>query len=159
MAMNAFFRDKGGSVLVLGMLMLVLLSLLGIAVVTTSTIEIQVAANERFYKENLYEAEAGAIEAAQSLENSDLKNIPPAWLQGIGGINEANDMFRETFWSNTAVPSAGLATARLSAAFQGYAPGSSLDVSSSRVHLYSVYGRSNRNNGNAIVRVHYRKPF
>ena len=159
MKWKALLQDRGGSVLVLGMLMLVLLSILGIAVVNTSTIEVQVASNERSYKENLYEAEAGAIEAAQSLQNSDLANVAPGWLQGIGGINEANDMFRDTFWNNTAVPSAGLPIARLSAAFQGFAPGSSLSVSSSRIHLYSVYGRSNRNNGNAIVRVQYRKAF
>ncbi|PIV99592.1 MAG: hypothetical protein COW41_07545, partial [Deltaproteobacteria bacterium CG17_big_fil_post_rev_8_21_14_2_50_51_6] len=84
MKWKALLQDRGGSVLVLGMLMLVLLSILGIAVVNTSTIEVQVASNERSYKENLYEAEAGAIEAAQSLQNSDLANVAPGWLQGIG---------------------------------------------------------------------------
>jgi hypothetical protein len=152
---------QGGSVLVIGMLMLVLLSLLGIAVTTTSTIEMQVAANERFYKENLYDAEGAALEAAQSLENTDLKNVPPAWLEGIGGIDEANDMFNDAFWNdnNRTAPSANTPVARYSAVLTGFGPGSSLDVSVSRIHMYSVYGRAQRNNGTAVVRVNYRKAF
>ncbi|RJR22610.1 MAG: hypothetical protein C4582_06345 [Desulfobacteraceae bacterium] len=151
-------KNQNGSVLVLGMMMLVLLSLLGIAVVTTSTIEVQIAANDRLYKENLYDSEAATMEGAQTLQNADLKNAPPAWLMGIGAINEANDMFSDVFWNNT-VQSANVPEARLAAAFQGYAPGSSLDLGRSRVHLYSIYGRCQRNNGAAIVRVGYRKAF
>lgn len=154
-------EEQSGSVLVIGMLMLVLLSLLGIAVTTTSTIEVQVAANDRFYKENLYDAEAAALEAAQSLENTDIKNLSPAWLHGIAGIDEANDIFNDAFWNdnNRAAPSANTPVARYSAVFTGFGPGSSLDVSVSRIHMYSVYGRAQRNNGTAVVRVNYRKAF
>ncbi len=152
-------RSEDGSILVLGMLMLVLLSLIGIAVINTSTIEVHVSANERFYKENLYDAEAATLEAAQRLENADLKNNPPAWLRPFGSVNEANDMFSEDFWANSAAPAGSSPNSRQVAAFLGYGPGSSLDVSVSRVHLYAVYGRSQRNNGTALVRVNYRKAF
>ena len=48
-----------GSVLVVALLVLVLLTLMGISVTTTSTIEVQMAGNEKFYELAFYAAESG----------------------------------------------------------------------------------------------------
>ena len=60
-------NDKG-SALVLALLMLVLLTLMGIAATTTSTIEVQMAGNEKFHEMAFYAAESGWQEALNWLD-------------------------------------------------------------------------------------------
>ena len=52
-------NDDKGAVLVVVMLILLLLTLMGKGATTTATIEMGIAANERFYKKTFYTAEAG----------------------------------------------------------------------------------------------------
>ena len=56
---NTMIRNQEGSVIVLSMVLLVLLTILGISATRTSTIEVQIASNERHAVQNLYQAEAG----------------------------------------------------------------------------------------------------
>jgi hypothetical protein len=51
--------NEKGSALVLALLVLVLLTLMGISATTTSTIEMQMAGNEKFYEMAFYTAESG----------------------------------------------------------------------------------------------------
>lgn len=71
----AITNDRG-SVLVIGLLTLALLSLLGAAATTTSRTEIQIAGNDKSYKEALYTAEvaltAGEMVVEQLLQRVDL---------------------------------------------------------------------------------------
>ncbi len=69
--------DQQGSVLLIAVIVLALLSLLGIMSTTTTSIELQIAGNERIYRQNFNCAEAGArhvIELIQSTDKSDLDN-------------------------------------------------------------------------------------
>ncbi len=52
-------RNENGSVIVLAVVMLVLLTFLGISATRMSTIEVQIAANEKRAVQDLYQAEAG----------------------------------------------------------------------------------------------------
>lgn len=63
-------KNEDGAILVIALVLLALLSLLGIAATNTATLEIQIAANDRTYKQNFYMAEAALREAMQRLENS-----------------------------------------------------------------------------------------
>lgn len=56
---NTLIRNEEGSVIVLALVLLVLLTILGISATQTSTIEVQIASNERHAVQNLYQAEAG----------------------------------------------------------------------------------------------------
>ena len=76
-------KDEGGSVLILGMLMLVALSLLGISATRTSTVEVQIAANERTYQEEFYVAESGWKEAVAFL---NARSAPPSPVNAVGNI-------------------------------------------------------------------------
>jgi len=78
-------RDEGGSILVLCMLMLVMLTLMGITMSTTSTIEIQIASNDRQYKETYYVADSGWKEAAGWLQGNI---VPPMFVNPGGTIDE-----------------------------------------------------------------------
>jgi hypothetical protein len=57
-----------GSALVLALLVLVLLTLMGISATTTSTIEVQMAGNDKFHEMAFYAAESGWQEALNWLD-------------------------------------------------------------------------------------------
>jgi Tfp pilus assembly protein PilX len=73
-------RGERGSVLVIALIMIVLLTIIGISASKTSEIEVMIAGNERVAKENFYVAEGSVRRAVMALENDDLKNDPPGWL-------------------------------------------------------------------------------
>jgi type IV pilus assembly protein PilX len=161
---TCLLKNEDGSILVIGLIMLMLLTLLGISVTTTSTIEIQTAGNERVYKHNLYLAEAAALHGAQALENTDLANNTPTWLLGpLVNVDLDNDNIPDdNVWSansQQSIDPSGKGPSRVLATFEGLAPGSSLDMTKASVYAYKVYGRSNRGNGLAFVEVGYRKAF
>lgn len=70
--MRSYSRTKNehGAVLIAALMMLVLLTLLGVSISSTSTMELEIAGNEMRYKENLYRADAAAMECAQILEET-----------------------------------------------------------------------------------------
>ena len=51
--------NENGSVLLLSVVMLMLLTVLDIFATTTSTIEIQIAGNDKFYKQNFFKSDSG----------------------------------------------------------------------------------------------------
>lgn len=67
-------NNERGSVILLAIVMLVLLTIVGISTTNTSSIELQIVKNEKMYKECFYKAEAGAFEAAQKIRNDALTN-------------------------------------------------------------------------------------
>ena len=71
---------ESGSVLVIALIMIVLLTIIGISASKTSEIEIMIAGNERVAKENFYLAEGAARRAVMAMENADLKNNAPDWV-------------------------------------------------------------------------------
>ncbi len=61
-------HNEEGFVLVTGLMILVVLTLLGIAATTNTSIELQIAGNDRLHKETFYNAEAGAILGTEIME-------------------------------------------------------------------------------------------
>lgn len=61
MQMNsvAMKRSDGGFVLVTALIILVTLTLLGLATIMTSTVEVKIAGNDRLHKKTFYEADGG----------------------------------------------------------------------------------------------------
>jgi type IV pilus assembly protein PilX len=97
-------REEDGSVLVIALIMLVLLTLLGISATSTSNIELQIANNEKNYKKAFYTANA-AIEHARAYLTASMitynsnrltQGQPPQWdfaLNGtLAGIAAATGM-------------------------------------------------------------------
>ena len=68
----SIINNERGSVILLAVVMLVLLTIVGISTTNTSSIELQIVKNEKMYKECFYKAEAGAFEAAQRIKNNAL---------------------------------------------------------------------------------------
>jgi Tfp pilus assembly protein PilX len=144
-----------GSVLILALIMLVLLTIMGIQASTTSTIEIQIAGNERNYRQNFYRAEAAAMEGIQDMDDRDLELSPPTSLHVTISDSE---LASDSYWAANSAQSLDT-EARYMSGNQRIVPGASLDMSKSTVYEYDVYGRSTRNRGKVIIEVGYRKAF
>ena len=159
-------NNEDGSVLILALIMLVLLTLIGISATTTSMIENKIAGNERVYKRNLYSAEAAVMQCAQNMEQTDLQNPRPAWLGLKDAVNEPDDIRLPSFWDAPVDPTPQLGVipgtlfVATSQGLAGGAQGTSLDMTVSNVHAYSVYGRCKpSNSGPTIIEIGYRKAF
>jgi len=81
MKVTAPLQNENGIALIIALMLLVLLTLLGMAATTTSVVEIQIAGNDKIYKKNFYMAEAAAYEAAYEMAAED---NPTEELQGDG---------------------------------------------------------------------------
>jgi len=164
---KCLLKNENGSVMVLALVMLALLTLLGIAATTTSTIEIQVAGNEKLYKENFYRAEAAVMENAQRIEDgeeAEMKNSSnfPPWLHIEDNLPDPGDITNPDNWTDGtgAFPEVSQESidpnTRLLAVFEGLV--GSLDMDKpTKVYSYSMYGRCLRNNGLVMIRAGYRK--
>ena len=157
-------NNEDGSVLVVALIMLVLLTLIGISATTTSMIETRISGNERVYKRNLYAAEAASMHCAQDLEErTDLKADTSilSWLHDIGVVDYS--YIRNAAWDNTDSAQSIDGNTRFLAGSDGLAggaQGTSLDMTKSNVHAYSIYGRCRPpNSGPAIIEIGYRKAF
>jgi type IV pilus assembly protein PilX len=180
--MRFILKNENGSVMVVGMLVLMLASLIGIAAITTSTIEVEVTANNKIQKEHFYRAEGAAMLAAQLLENENdqaaLQNLPygqpdpdnPAappdlWFRNdLSGFpdpdNVANDYNWDPYMNGSGeAPLDDNGQTRFMAIHQGYSGGSSSRMDSSAVHTITVYGRSERERGSAMIEIGYKKRY
>jgi type IV pilus assembly protein PilX len=159
MKKRCLLKNENGSIMVIGLVMLMLLTLLGISATTTSTIEIRIAGNEIEYKRNLYLAEATALEFAQEMQDDpDLGNNPE--IKALDSVTPDN-IRDDTHWdgAGNSYQSDVDPKARYIPVFEGLAPGASLDMAKSTVNAYTIYGRSKENNAVAIVEIGYRRPF
>jgi Tfp pilus assembly protein PilX len=162
----SMLNNEDGTVLVLALIMLVLLTLIGISATTTSMIETRIAGNERVYKQNFYAAEAASMHCAQEMEE---KVDPKAdtstdkWLHGIGVVGVSVDVRDDSHWTNNSEVSIDPNTTRFMASSEGLVgggAGTSLDMTKSSVHGYLIYGRCRpQNSGPTIIEIGFRKAF
>ena len=160
-------NGEGGTILPIALVLLLLLTMIGIAATMTSEVEIRIAGNEVAYKENLYFAEGSAMAGVQMLENetdtSMLQDLSFHWLHSsLPNTNISGD----TNWNpddNNAYTAlvGGEGYTGYLAVYQGIDSGGSLDIggATTTLHTYTIYGRSARKNGEAIIEVGYKKRF
>ena len=154
------FFGEDGSVLIIALLVLAFFTLLGMSTFSISNMEIRIIGNENIQKQNLYCAEAAAMRCAQDMQDKDLRTESLSYLNGINSATQTqsdiisldNSILSDTL---TELP----ATTAYASVSRGIASGSSLDMTKTRAHEYSVYGWCNRNNNLVIVEVGYRKAF
>jgi hypothetical protein len=167
MKIRDLFIYEEGAIVPIALVLLLLLTMIGIAATMTSEVEIRIAGNEITYKENLYYAEGSAMAGVQMLQNETdttvLKDLSLPWLHS--SLPDAN-ITSDINWdldndnANQALTDGGGYTGYL-AVYQGIDPGGSLDIggTTTSLHNYTVYGRSARNNGEAIIELGYKKRF
>jgi Tfp pilus assembly protein PilX len=174
MEKKCLLNNEDGSVVAISVVILAFLTVIGIAATTTTSIELQIAGNNKVYKENFYLAEGAAMVLAQILENqADLKAREFPDPGGgddvdIAGKDEVEDeeITKDTYWEgdeDKSCEATGLVTndpPRIIAKSEGLAMGSSLDMSGgSRIYEYTIFGRRKKNNCAVVIEVGYKKRF
>lgn len=157
-------KGEGGSIMVIALMILALLTVIGLSASRITETEIQIARNENMFKQNLYLAESAAMAGAQMLENETditvLENLSLNWLHSS---LPDTDIRSDTNWnpSNNNSNQVLDATTRYLAVYQGIAPGSSLDIGGPQtsLHQFVIYGCSTKNHGEALIEVGYRRRF
>jgi hypothetical protein len=161
MKRNPWIKNEDGTVLVVALLILVFLTLIGITISATTEVEIQIAGNERLYKDNLYTAEAATMECAQMMEEFvSLDPTAHSFIKPLGSVT-LNNIRDDTYWPGNAQTSTIDANTSFIALEEGVAGGTTLDMTKTTLRSYSIYGRrydaAQPNKGRGIVRVGYRK--
>jgi len=175
LSLRRVLGNQQGSIILVALLVLSLITILGLATSKTTVIEMQISSNDKVRKQNFYQAEGAAAEAMQFLEDNDLKTIPsPPWLVANGGAvlssnTELTDVFNDGTWVANSqdprgipgvIPPAGVTVdTRMMAKARGIAAGSSGGMGGSQVYLYDLYGRSTDDRGQSIVKITYKKAF
>lgn len=166
-------KSEEGSVVLLALMVLLLITMFGFSALNTADTELLVAQSTRCYKQNLYRAEGMVMEAAQTLTTSTPAQITPndpsqaAWL--VDGT-VATPVFNPESgdWEATGAPVqqtqlanvTNLAQANYTVVFEGATQGSSLTMGSqAQIWQYAVYGKSNICNGEIGVVAGYRRQF
>ena len=76
--------NENGSIIVVTLIMLVLLTLIGISSTNTSSTEVAIAANNQSYQVEFYLADSGWHQGAMWLEN---RAAPPTWVNSSASDN------------------------------------------------------------------------
>ena len=150
--------NEEGSVIVITLMVLVLLTIVGMASINTANTEIEIAGAELIYQRNFYLAEGAAMEAVRLLDNDSTMTATtgPSWMEMAPGALSGSGI--DAFWASNEETCTIDADATYIADYEGIAAGSSLDVNKAKLHDISIYGRSQKR-GVSEVRLGYRKAF
>jgi len=162
----SMLKNEEGAVIVAAIMILVFLTIIGIASIRVSNTEVQISGNELRYQQHLYRAEGATMEAVEALAlSSDPKDGSLVWLEtAIDSVTE-NEIKAWQFGSSpnpasSVLDTPGLADVSYMAVSEGVVSGSSLDMGSSKVHGYTIYGRSSLpDKGTTVVEIGYLKAF
>jgi Tfp pilus assembly protein PilX len=156
-------KSEEGSVMVVALIVLAMLTIIGISASNTSTTELQIVRNDLFYRINFYKAEAAAREGAQTVANlakSSPTEVNPgqttqSWLvdPAAAGINMQEIAALEAIGENSSVV-ADAATA-YAAAFVGRT-GSVAAENESQVYHFNLYGLHADDDGRALIEMGYK---
>lgn len=163
----SILKNEEGTVIVVALLILVMLTIIGISGTNTTVTELQIVGNDARYRQNFYRAEGAVMEAAQMLENAPVGNLEDrtftalTWLTGRN-VN-AKDMTVTGNWdddpTSPACNSEAGTLAMYSAVEERVGPGSSLDMTGTQLYEYSIYGLWNANNGQSLIGIGYKMRF
>lgn len=155
-----------GSVLIVVLIFLVLLTIMGISATSTTNIEMQIAHNEVIAKENFYNAEAAAMESIQELDNAGdviTKTGVKTWLHQ--DLPVPDNVLDTANWdaANAATAVNSDNKQKYLAVYEGVDEGSSLSITGKRVYRYRVIGRggdiASPSSGSAVVEMGFKKPL
>jgi Tfp pilus assembly protein PilX len=163
-------RKEDGSILIVALIMLVLLTIMGISATSTTDIEIQIAGNDMRYKEVFFRAEAGSMENVQVLDNlanQGTQVIDPdyitatPWLNLMTDLPDSADITNANNWTGANSQASSVdPNTRYLTINQGVIAGDSLDITRPRVYSFRVVGRGTGSTGGvSVVEMGYRRAF
>lgn len=170
---GALRNEEGSFVIFTTLMILVLMTLTGIAATRVANMEVTIAGNEIARNISVYEAEGGAVEAAMKIEAADDDDLRvanpsvnpdyPGWMTFHSDISPG-DMADLTNWdfSGDADDNAAVSDFNGDVQFavvdRGVAGGSSLIMTGGeQKREYQVYGLTDTRGGRAFIEMGYRK--
>lgn len=145
-------KNEDGYFLIISTLMLMaLLAIISFSASRNANTEVQSAGNAFLYERNFYLAEGAALQAVDRLQNEPEPRGLNFVVPGTGSLTDDN---LETYWDG--VDQTG--DTRFMVSYEGIPPGYSLAMSNSKVHAFTLYGRTTRQ-GEATVKVGYLKAY
>jgi Tfp pilus assembly protein PilX len=163
----AVLNNEKGSVIIAALMVLVLLTIIGVASTNISNTEIKISTHELIYQQNFYRAEGATLEAVDVMEDlANPKTTDPDWLWDTLDTFTAETAADSTLWDGTmtgadATPEpSNLSDTRFVVVSTGIMEGESLDIGSSKIHRYAIYGRcAPPKRGSTTVEIGYLKAF
>jgi len=163
-------NNEDGSVIVIAMLILAVLTILGVSSSNTSTTELNIVRNEGIYQTDFYQAESCAYEALQRIEEETVTDRLFSTSNTYDWINNNTvNLSQSVNWNNfgqsSGIPGDNCdvslisASAFFSVIANGVRSGSSLDIGSTRLYEFDVYGLSGSANDEVLVEMGYLRRF
>jgi len=164
----SIINNQEGSLLVVVIIVLAVLSIVGISTMDKSQVELQIVRNEAVYDRNFYAAEAAAYEAAQTMQNQgDSSELMPSstnytWLGSGADVSwtEQGDKIVVDIAEVDALSDiSSIANTNFAAVHRGIASGASMTMTAvSQLHEFAVFGYYNSDrDGRALIEIGYRK--
>jgi hypothetical protein len=156
------YGGQDGSIMVVVLLLLALLTIIGISASDTTVTELQIVRNDTQYKKNFYTAEAAAIEAAQMLTNfrdlDQLQDGVPAWMNPSSTYGDFEDT--DNWGNGNSAASPVDPSARFTVVDRKIARGASLAMTARRDHEVAVIGLyDSAGSGQVMIEIGVRKKF
>jgi hypothetical protein len=159
-------QSQSGAVLVITLLVLLAVTVLGVASLQTTSVELNIARNEREIRETFYLAEGAAMEGLQRLKAVpavDLEERIFLWQHDRDSVGDDKTGFRDPAqWQMESaarppncMPSTIDPDTYFAAVNWGVAPGGSLVQTGSRLYHHRVYGLCTKHGANQRVEIGY----
>jgi hypothetical protein len=168
---TSIFKNEEGVVMIAALLILVLLTIIGIASTNISNTEVKIAVHELIHQQNFYRAEGATLQALDLMEgtgNPETEDPPLTWmtqtLANSDNLLDTGALYDSAFWesgSADATPEEStFSDTRFVVVAGGIVEGESLDMGSTKIHDYTIIGRSAPPNRGAVtIEVGYLKAF
>ena len=155
MKKRPLLTNEDGSVMIVALAMLMLLTLIGISATTTSMIDIQIAGAKKTYTEHLFLAEGAAMECVQLMQAASNLSAEPYYNdERTLTEDQVQNLIRDLNFAHSDTPSLGTGHATL---YQGMV--GSMKMGQPNLHAYAVYGWHDTPQGRVIVELGYRRAF
>lgn len=168
-------NSEQGSIILFVMVLILVISIYGIASLKASSSELMISRNHRCYKQNIYRAEAAIMEITRKLDQEEdpETNLNPNtseydWLaDGTTGTVAFNPEQDEWQWDGdgkinsqaSELPVFEDGRSGYVVVFEGIAPGASMSMGGSHLWQYGVYGKSQLCDGEVGVVAGFRKRY
>ena len=162
---TSILNNEKGVVMIAALMVLVLLTIIGIASTNVSNTEVKIANHELIYQQNFYRAEGATMEAVVQMESAGPSlNWVTDSVADTEYLIENGNLQSSDFWkygSAEATPAqSGMDNTQYLGGYGGLLPGEPLEIGSTKRHEYALYGRSAPpNRGEVIVEIGYIKAF
>ena len=156
---HSILNTEKGSVTVVSLMILAIVSITGALTLDQSGVEVNVASYDRAAKETFYQAEGAAMQVAQLIEDTTPENLQARGDQWLNDGNDNIDFTNSGQWTDDQTDSSNELDATYAANDMGIAPGSSLIVTETSLHRFSVFGLSESAITRKLIEMDYRRRF